>query len=128
MKSALMARKQTKRDIVLVHWDAEEAEALAAPLRADGWQVRLGNFKLKDLKTKPPVAVLISLRRLPSHGREVADAIWYTKWGRAIPIVFFDGAPDKVEATRKRFPAAQFATWEELPGLLPLLARTEEAE
>jgi hypothetical protein len=123
-----MARKKLKGYVVLVHWNADEAKELAAPFREDGWQVKVGNFELKDLKAKPPVAVLISLRRLPSHGREVADAIWYTKWGRAIPIVFFDGAPDKVEATRKRFPAAQFTTWEELPSLLPLLARTEEAE
>ena len=123
-----MGRKKTLGDLVLVHWDADEAEELAAPLRAEGWRVRVGNFELKELKAKPPVAVMISLRRLPSHGREVADALWYTKWGRAIPIVFFDGAPDKVEATRKKFPAAQFITWEELPPLLLQLDRKEEAE
>lgn len=122
-----MARKKTRGDLVLVHWDATEAKELAAPFREDGWQVKVGNFELKDLKAKPPVAVLISLRRLPSHGREVADALWYTKWGRAIPIVFFDGASDKVEATRKRFPAAQFTTWEELPTLLPQLGHTKKA-
>jgi hypothetical protein len=123
-----MARKKPKRYLVLVHWDAEEAKELAAPLQTDGWQVKLGNFALKELKANPPVAVLISLRRLPSHGREVADALWYTKWGRAIPIIFFDGPPDKVEATRKKFPAAQFATWEELPTLLPQLERVQEAK
>lgn len=116
-----MARKKNRGYLILVHWDADEAEALAAPLRVDGWQVRIGNFELKELKANPPVAVLISLRRLPSHGREVADALWYTKWGRAIPIIFFDGEPGKVGATRKKFPAAQFATWEELPTLLPQL-------
>ena len=87
-----MARKKAKGHLVLVHWDAAEAEELATPLRAAGWQVKTDRFELKDLKAAPPVAVLISLRRLPSHGREVADALWYTKWGRAIPIVFFDGA------------------------------------
>jgi hypothetical protein len=105
-------------DLVLVHWDAAEAQALAAPLQEAGWRVRTGSFELKELKANPPAAVVISLRRLPSHGREVADALWFTQWGRAIPIVFFDGAPDKVEATRKKFPAAQYTTWEELPGLL----------
>jgi hypothetical protein len=121
-----MRQKKTLGDLVLVHWESEEAEQLAAPLRAKGWQVRVGNFELKELKAKPPLAVLISLRRLPSHGREVADALWYTKWGRAIPIIFFDGAPEKVEATRKKFPAAQFTTWEELPPLLDQLNRPEE--
>jgi hypothetical protein len=123
-----MTRKKRRGYVVLVHWNADEAKELAVPLEADGWQVQLGNIQLKELKAYPPAAVLISLRRLPSHGREVADALWYTKWGRAIPIVFFDGAPDKVEATRKRFPAAQFATWEELPTLLPQLQRAEEAK
>jgi len=41
---------------VLVHWDATEAEELAAPFREDGWQVTVGNFELRDLKAKPPVA------------------------------------------------------------------------
>lgn len=121
-----MARTKRKGYLVLVHWEDEEAKELAAPLQADGWLVRLGSFELKDLKANPPMAVLISLRRLPSHGREVADALWYAKWGRAIPIIFFDGEPDKVEATRKKFPAAQFAAWEELPTLLPKLERVPE--
>jgi hypothetical protein len=123
-----MTRKKPKGYVVLVHWNADEAKELAVLLETDGWSVQLGNFELKELKADPPAAVLISLRRLPSHGREVADALWYSKWGRAIPIVFFDGAPDKVEATRKKFPAAQFATWEELPTLLPQLKRAEEAK
>ena len=83
-----MNRKKTLGNLVFVHWDAGEAEELARALRTAGWQVKVGNFELKDLKAKPPAAVVISLRRLPSHGREIADALWYTKWGRAIPIVF----------------------------------------
>lgn len=123
-----MRRKNSLGDVVLVHWDDKEAEQLAAPLRAKGWRVKVGNFELKELKAAPPRAVLISLRRLPSHGREVADALWYTKWGRAIPIIFFDGVSEKVEATRKKFPTAQFTTWEDLPSLLRQYSRPEEAE
>ena len=87
--------KKNSGDLVLVHWNATEAEELAAPFREDGWQVKVGNLELKDLKARPPVAILISFQRLLSHGREVADALWYTNLGRAIPIVFFEGAPDK---------------------------------
>lgn len=123
-----MAREKRKGYLVLVHWDEEEAKELAAPLRADGWLVKLGNFKLKDLKVNPPVALLISLRRLPSHGREVADALWYTKLGRAIPIIFFDGETDKVEATKSKFPDAQFVTWIEVPAVLRKIAGTPQPQ
>lgn len=113
-----MASDKDLGEIVLVHWEATEAEGLASALRDLGWSVRTGPWELKDLKVQPPTAVVISLRRLPSHGREVADALWYTKWGRAIPIVFFDGAPDKVAATKAKFPAARFTTWDDLPEVL----------
>lgn len=115
---AIVTRQASLGELVLVHWDSAEAEEMASSLRKAGWRVRIGSAELKELKANPPVAVTISLRRLPSHGREVADAIWYTKWGRAIPIVFFDGAPDKVAATREKFPAARFTSWEELPVVL----------
>lgn len=119
--------KSSPGRVVLVHWEAAEAEELAAPLRAAGWQVETGAFELKHLKADPPEAIVISLRRLPSHGREVADAIWSTKWGRAIPIIFFDGAPEKVEATRRKFPQAGFTTWEKLPSALSGLPRRSAA-
>lgn len=117
-----------RRDVALIHWHPEESRHLAAQLRAAGWRVAEWPVDLKDLKAEPPVAVVVSLRRLPSHGREVADALWFTKWGRAIPIVFVDGEPDKVAATRTKFPKARYASWARLPALLRRLAdRKEEA-
>lgn len=123
-----MSGTKAHGDLVLVHWDASEAVELAKPLRAAGWRVQVGSFELKDLKANPPVALLISLRRLPSHGREVADAVWFTKWGRTIPIVFIDGEPDKVEATRKKFPAARFTAWEALSDSLRGIEQACEQE
>jgi len=117
-----MGRKPILGEVALVHWDAVEAAELAAELRDAGWRVKTGLGELKAVKANPPVAVVISLRRLPSHGREVADALWYTKWGRAIPIVFFDGQPDKVEATRSKFPDAQFVNWADVPAVLRKIA------
>jgi hypothetical protein len=111
-----------KPSLRLIHWHDAEAEELAAPLRAAGWAVTLGlPTKLSELKEKPPAAVVVSLRRLPSHGREAADAVWSTKWGRAIPIVFCDGAAEKVGPLRAKFPAATFTTFAELPGVLAAL-------
>jgi hypothetical protein len=120
-----MVGKKTLGNIVLFHWHAEEAEELAASLRGEGWHVHVEEVRIEKLKADPPVAVLISLRRLPSHGHQVADALWHTKWGRAIPIIFFDGTSDRVDTTRKKFPAATFTTWEELPILLLRIARNE---
>lgn len=122
-----MGRKAKLGALALVHWDAAEAGELAGSLRSAGWRVNLGLGEWSAVKAKPPLAVLISLRRLPSHGREVADALWYTQWGRAIPIVFFDGQADKVEATRTRFPEAKFAKWAELPALLQQMASKPQA-
>jgi hypothetical protein len=79
-----MGRKPILGELALVHWDAVEAAEFAAELSDAGWRVKTGLGELKAVKANPPVAVVISLRRLPSHGREVADALWYTKWGRAI--------------------------------------------
>ena len=104
--------------VALIHWSQEEAEELAAIISTGGWDVTIGVPDIKRLKASPPAAIAISLERLPSHGREIADAVWYTKWGREIPIIFFDGKPDKVEATRRRFPAAELTTWEKLPRVL----------
>jgi hypothetical protein len=117
-------------DLILVHWHAEEAEELAAALQEAGWKVRVGMGELREVKANPPTAVVISMRRLPSHGREVANALWYTKWGRAIPIEFFDGQADKVEATRAKFPDAQFVGWTELPTVLKVIAaeRTSDSQ
>jgi hypothetical protein len=104
--------------LVLVHWNETEANELAKELAAGGWTVAVehgaGTMKLKDLKAEPPRAVIVSLRRLPSHGREWADALWYTKWGRQIPILFVDGAAEKVAKLREQFPAAGFTAWKEL--------------
>ena len=55
-----------------------------------------------------PDAVVISLDRLPSHGRAVAEWFWEAKSRRGIPIVFEGGKPDKVAAASEKFPEARF--------------------
>jgi hypothetical protein len=116
---------EQNRRLYLIHWNSTEAEQLADDLRARGWDVFAVHdsdwLDLKTLKQSPPHAVAISLRRLPLHGRAIADALWNTKWGRQIPIAFFDGAEDKVAATRQKFPAAIYTSWEVLPALLERL-------
>ena len=57
-----------------------------------------------------PLAAVIDLTRLPSHGRYVAAAIRATKSTRHIPIVFVDGDPEKVERVRKDLPDAVYTS------------------
>ena len=99
---------------------------LARALREQGWPVQTmaeaTGFKLHSPESERPHAVVISLRRLPSHGRETAGAIWYPAWARqAIRIVFFDGKPEAVQMTRQRFPTAAYTTWDQLNAVLEAL-------
>jgi hypothetical protein len=70
-------------------------------------------------------AVVINLNRLPSHGREVATALRGSKSTRHIPIVFVEGAPEKVEPIRQLLPDAVYTTWPKLPGVLKKLKPLE---
>ena len=110
-----MINQNIGKHLYLVHWNETEAQELAAILQEKGWIVTTlhnsGQFKMRELRSHSPVALLISLRRLPSHGREIAGALWSSKWGKEIPIIFFDGKPDDLDALRKKFPAATFTTW-----------------
>ncbi len=111
------------QNLILVHWHDAEWEALAESLGTAGWTVvplaGAAGLKLVDPPESRPAAVLISLRRLPSHGREVARAIWEARWARReIQLIFFDGRPEVVEQTRSIFPEAAFCRFEDLPDLL----------
>lgn len=114
-----------KPSIIFVHWNAAEAKQLSGPLRKQGWHVTIehgqGEMKLSELKTHPPLAVVISLCRLPSHGWEFAGGLWGTRWGRNIPIIFFGGEDDTVSNLRKQYPAASFTSYDSLASKLKRL-------
>jgi hypothetical protein len=96
--------------VFLLHWHRTEAEERGSPLRDEGHTVSLhwrtdADPNLKD--SLPDIAV-ISLDRLPSHGRAVAEWLWEAKKRQHIPIIFAGGEPDKVAVTRTKFPRAVF--------------------
>ncbi len=101
--------------IQLVHWHEVETIERAERLEAAGYAVRHGRIgaqvSLKDLRADPPDLFVIDLSRLPSHGREVAVALRQSRATRSVPIVFVDGATDKVKRVRETLPDATFATW-----------------
>jgi CheY-like chemotaxis protein len=114
-------------DLCLVHWQADEAAERAARLEALGYSVMAptwegpgaGGALMRALRAAQPRAYLIDLGRLPSHGREVATALRGSGKTRQIPLVFVDGAPDKVARIQSILPDATYATWANLADVLP---------
>ena len=106
----------------LFHWRAEEAQTLVAALRAGGYTVEYpgdkANGSWRSLRENPPLAAIIDLTRLPSHGRYVAAEIRASKSMRSIPIVFVDGDPAKVERIRKDLPDAVYTSRSRLVSVL----------
>jgi CheY-like chemotaxis protein len=102
----------------LVHWKEEEVPVRAALLEAEGYAVDARvpgtSIGIRQLRESPPDAFVIDLGRLPSHGREVARALRASNALRAIPIVFVDGANEKVDAVRAELPDATFTVWDDI--------------
>lgn len=113
-----------KGRLFVIHWDAAEAAQLAAPLLQDGWEVELetedGARAVRTIMAQPPDAVVVSLDRKPSHGRETVQALTASKSGRDIPVIFVGGEAAAQDKTRTKFREAQFV---EAPGLRRALAR-----
>jgi CheY-like chemotaxis protein len=100
----------------LIHWDEDEGLERRKQLEAFGFDAAFdfGDgilFALRQLRASPPDAVVIDLTRLPSHGREVARSLRGAKATRYLPLVFIDGEPEKVKATRALLPDATYTTW-----------------
>lgn len=100
---------------VLVYWKPEAAAPLLDKLRAAGWEADLGPVHppelFRQLKSKPPDAVVIDLSRMPSHGKALGIYLRQTKWSRMVPLVFVGGEAEKVEEVRVFLPDATFAEW-----------------
>ncbi len=116
-----------KGRLSLIHWRQAEAREFARQLRADGWEVEMemedGARAYRRILESQPDAVVIYLTRLPSHGRETAQALRSHKAGGSLPIVFVDGAKDKLEKVRAKVPDATFIASSDLSRVLSQLLR-----
>ncbi|HEY6986983.1 MAG TPA: hypothetical protein VH369_01290 [Bryobacteraceae bacterium] len=90
--------------IRLLHWNASEAakylSALTAARHRVEYDERFEPRLVRQWRTQPPDVFVIDLSRLPAQGREIAIALRQWPTTRRVPIVFCDGAPEKVEKTR----------------------------
>ncbi len=102
--------------LVLIHWNYVEAEEYAPLLQRAGHEVEIyPGREDKDPRTTrdhPPDAFVIDLNRVPTQGRDVAGLLRRQKATRPVPIIFVDGAPDKVQRVRLLLPDAIYTDWE----------------
>ncbi|MEJ2582919.1 MAG: hypothetical protein P8127_15000 [Acidobacteriota bacterium] len=101
----------------LVCWKKDRAAELEATLEAAGFTVDAGALDgpgLRALGQSTPDAVVIDLGRLPSQGRDVGISLRSAKGSRGTPLVFVDGAQDKVARTREILPDAVYASADDL--------------
>jgi CheY-like chemotaxis protein len=101
--------------VVLIHWNAAEAEERAQRLREAGfepepWAPR-GAPDVQALQDKPPDAFVIDLGRLPSQGRDAAIFLRQRKATRGVPIVFVEGDPEKTARVQRLLPDATYTEW-----------------
>ena len=91
-----------------LHWNEKELKKRIAALKElkltikSHWST---DHTVKWGETLPDIFV-ISLDRLPSHGRQYAEWLWEAKKRQHIPVIFADGQPEKIEVTKAKFPKA----------------------
>ena len=109
--------------IFYLHWNEAELKERLAPLQKACYEVtsHWSTETHAQFGETLPEAVVISLDRLPSHGRAVAEWFWEAKKRQHIPIIFAGGQPDKVKATKAKFPKAIFCAAD---GVLTVLKQT----
>jgi CheY-like chemotaxis protein len=109
--------RRRRRQVRVIHWNADEARERAARLAGDRYEVEAGPIdpgSLRALKTSPPDALVIDLSRLPSHGRDVALGCRSSRALRRVPIVFVEGDAEKVARIRTLLPDAVYSTWKSI--------------
>lgn len=98
----------------LFHSDACEARSRMRELKTFGYRVewqKIDPEVLRNIRKKPPVAIVIDLTRAPSQGRDIGMYIRHHKATRNIPIVFVDGEAEKVAQIKEHLPDAIYAEW-----------------
>src|SRR5437660_12175544 len=118
--------------LLLVHWNAEEAQAKARTHKGLGHTTEIlcdsEKPNLGRVRESPPDLFLIDLNRLPSHGREIAGHFRRGKATRQVPILFVDGDADRVNRARQLIPDADFGKWEKIESALKRASRPKIAK
>lgn len=104
--------------IFLVHWKESELPERVSRLKKAGHRVTTHSSQTTDglrvVKSEMPEAIVIDLSRLPSHGRAVGFAYRQSKTTRSIPLIFVEGAAEKVKRIMGDMPDATYTTWSDV--------------
>lgn len=106
-----------QKTIRLICWKEDRAAALAEVLDTAGFVIDFNSLDgpaLRAIGQSPPDAVVIDLGRLPAQGRDVGVTLRTTARSRHTPLVFVDGAEDKVARTREILPDAFYTSRDEM--------------
>src|SRR5205085_8182551 len=96
--------------IFYVHWNEAELKERIKQLQASGNEV-LAHWNTETgakLKEPYPDAFVVSLDRLPSHGKAFAGWVVGSKKRQGIPLIFEGGQAEKVETIKRKFPQALY--------------------
>ena len=108
------------KKIFFIHFHEAELKEKIRPLKQAGYNVE-SHFSTEitaNLKDNLPDILIISLDRLPSHGKAYAEWLWEAKKRQYIPIVFCGGKPEKVITVKEKLPKAIFCSNEKLITIL----------
>ena len=96
--------------VFYVHWNEAELKERIKPLQAAGNEV-LAHWNTETgakVKEPYPEAFVVSLDRLPSHGKAFAGWVVESKKRQAIPLIFEGGPAEKVATIKQKFPQALY--------------------
>ncbi len=104
------------KNIFFIHFNEDELKEKIKPLVKAGYRVdyHFSTDTVADLRANLPDVLIISLDRLPSHGRRYAEWLWTARKRQHIPIIFSGGQSEKVKLTKIKLPAAIFCSNDKL--------------
>ena len=111
------------KKIFFIHFNEKEIKEKIRPLREAGYKVdyHFSTETVADLRDNLPDVLVVSLDRLPSHGRRYGEWLWEVKKRQHIPIVFSGGKPEKLISVKEKLPKAVFCSNEKLLATLEKL-------
>ena len=102
--------------VFFIHFHEAELKEKIQSLKQAGYKVdyHFSTETTAYFKDNLPDVLVISLDRLPSHGKAYAEWLWEAKKRQHIPIIFSGGKPEKVITVKENFPNAIFCSNEKL--------------